>query len=162
MKVATRPLDSSQTKPEKDSRATGLRADIRRVLYLGFKYELGCPGESECPLFQRSQEAACVNCPKHLKPVEFDPSPAAIPRVKFIAWLEGLLNAGCKLDPNDLPLNAWEGLAALKAERNRFERILMDSRQDNREQERSMAKAQNDARKLDGIPPPGASIFKTG
>jgi hypothetical protein len=156
-------LASSATKPSKpaaDAPATGFRGDLRRVLYLGFKYELGCPGEDACGLYERTQEAACVTCPKHLKPVERDPQVASLARIRFITRMEALIGAGMKLDADDLPLNVWEALAVLKSERNRFERILMDARSANREQDRAVSKAQTDARKMDNIPAPGQSIFK--
>lgn len=161
--MEAKPKVSSPTATSEDQdRVSGIRADIRRVLYLGFKYELGCPTEAKCPLYARSQETACQPCTKHLKPVESDPNTLSLRRIRFLFWLESLIGAGCHPSPDDLPVNVWEALSYMKAERNRFERLLHEAKADNREQDRAIAKAQQDARKLDGLPAPGGSIFKKG
>lgn len=145
-----------------DAPPRGLAIDLRRALYLAYKYELGCPGESSCSMYASRQEAACQSCPKHLKPTEDPPDPNTNRRVALVTRVERMIAAGCRFDADDLPMRLWDELGMLKAERNRFERILFEARTEGRRQEAVTAKAQQDARKLDGLPDPGQSIFKKG
>jgi hypothetical protein len=145
-----------------DPPARGLRADIRRALYISSKYELGCPTEAQCALYERSQEAACLPCPKHLKPVERDPNTVALRRIRLLLWLESLITAGCHFGPDDLSVALWEGLADLKNERARFERLIFDQKHQKNQADVVQTKALREARKLDKIPEPGQSIFGGG
>lgn len=143
-----------------EDRVTGLRLDIRRAIYQGSKLELGCPGESKCDLFARRQLDACQTCPKHLKPVEEEPNPLALRRIRLLLWLEGIMGVGCHFPPQDLSVSLWEGLADLKSERNRMERLLFEQKHQRQEQDRQQKAAIGDARKQAGIPGEGESFFK--
>jgi hypothetical protein len=69
------------------------------------------------------------------------------------------MDAGCPFQSGDLPVSLWEALAHLKIERNRFEGLVMEQRTERAKADAAIRKAQNEARKLDKIPPPGQSLF---
>jgi hypothetical protein len=126
---------------------------------LAHKYDLDCPTEAECGLYQKSGEAACQRCPMHLTPVEADPDPIAAPRLRFLFWLDSLLQVGMRLQADDVPMSVWRSLVDLKMERNRMERLILTSKDRKVKEDQAVAKAQAEARKQDGIPPPGVSLF---
>ncbi len=118
----------------------GFRIDVRRALY---------------PVYAGEVDGG-------LQPVEDYPSPAAIPRIRLVTWIESLVAAGCQLQLNDLHPRLWEDLATLKSERNRFEREVIEQKTKNRAEQRAEDRARNDARKIDKIPAPGVSLFAKG
>jgi hypothetical protein len=145
--------------PRRNPPVRGFRADIRRALYQGFKYELGCPGETNCGLYAKSGTDACQPCSKHLKPVEAEPFAGSLRRLRLVFWLESLIEAGCRFMADEISAQLWEHLAAIKSERNRFERLLIESKDTQNRARREEETVRQQVRKLDGLPAPGQSLF---
>lgn len=79
----------------------------------------------------------------------------------FLVKLESMIAVGCKFGPDDLPMRAWEELIWLRLERDRLDEIIRN-RKDGKVDDLPPALQQqrNEVRKMDGIPPPGQSLFR--
>lgn len=110
---------------------TGLRAAIRAQLLEQHKKDLG---EIKPPLEYNSDWLV---------------------RVRYLVWVESLVNVGCKFQLNDLPMQVWNELIALAQERAFVDRLLHYRREKQADVDRGMSKS----REATGLPPPGKSIF---
>lgn len=142
-----------------DPPVTGLRGALRATFYQAHKYDLGCPTESQCDLYARTQEAACASCPKHLTPVEVMDPVWANQRIRFLFRLESLITVGCTFHASDLPPRVWDELVLLKMERTRIDGLVLAQKSAVTAQQRETEKAKASARKQSNIPAPGQSIF---
>lgn len=152
-------MDSS---PKPDPPVAGFRADLRRALYGAYRFELGCPGEAQCDLYEARQFKACRECPKLLRPVEDDPRPTSVPRIKHLMTVEGMVTVGCRFAPDDLPWQTWQDLMALKGERNRLDKLVFEQKSRSAQENREIEQARSKARAVDKLPGPGQSIFPRG
>lgn len=141
-----------------------LRGTIRSFLYERHKYDLGCPTEVKCHLYQNSGgEKACELCPKHLKIIEPGRDPNYLSRVRFITRVEAMIAVGCKFGPSDLDPETWDHLIVLHTERNWILKKLEDQRKEARDPHPWLGeegkKALEQHRNEKGIPGPGQSLF---
>ena len=60
--------------------------------------------------------------PKDLKPPEHDT--ALFVRVRYLIWVESMINIGCHFGPDDLPMDVWDQLLALHYERAFVDRLV--------------------------------------
>ena len=144
---------------------TGIRREIRRALYHSHKFDLGCPRDGECLIFKAlkvTKPCGPENSCKHFfGPVEPEPHPVALARIRFLTRLESMVNVGCKFQVNDLDGQTWSELIMLAIERQRVQDKLAKGREAQREKppEPEEKKAFETARKELGLPPVGGAIF---
>lgn len=86
-------------------------------------------------------------------PPEYDS--AWMYRVRYLIWVESLVNVGCKFRPDDLAPDVWDQLMALSMERSFLDRLI----EERREKQHKEDVAINKARAATGHPPPGGTIF---
>lgn len=82
--------------------------------------------------------------------------PELIPRLRYLAWVESMINVGCHFGPGDLEAATWDQLIALALERQFVEALLADRRESKGQQDAATDKARAEV----GIPKPGGTLFK--
>lgn len=136
---------------------------MRGALYEGRKHDLGCPEDDYCVIHRRlGREVPCgaeAGCPNWVRCAAPAPPAEALRRISFLVRLESMANVGCKWQVNDLSFDVWTELIILATERQRLDRLIREQQEASREAEREANTKADEARQMDKIPPPGASLF---
>lgn len=92
-----------------------------------------------------------------LSPPEHDTT--LLVRVRYLIWVESMINIGCHFGPDDLTAATWDQLFVLNIERSFVDRLVEHHRDKDRQQQDGLQDGLNKARAHSGAPPPGGTMF---